>query len=192
MFSAAFHLDRHVLDVLTVFMARHRAAHVLAYFGAEWLILLFPLALYSVWHWPADGRSEGSRAVAKSLAAAVLALVVKTVIRLAVQRPRPFLTDPALLHLNLSVDSLSFPSQHALFASAIACSLLLSGYLRLGWALVAGAVLIGFSRMMAGVHYPTDILGGFLVGGACAFLVQRYAGRLEQFLSKYGITYAHF
>ena len=72
-----------------------------------------------------------------------------------------------------SPESFSFPSGHALFATAFfgGLAVLLWGRLahpalRVGVALAAGSLilLIGFSRIYLGVHYPTDVLGGFAAG----------------------------
>ncbi|HYC32826.1 MAG TPA: phosphatase PAP2 family protein [Gemmatimonadales bacterium] len=72
-----------------------------------------------------------------------------------------------------SPESFSFPSGHALFATAFFGGLAALLYRRLGrtWLRVAVAVaavllilLIGFSRIYLGVHYPSDVLGGFAAG----------------------------
>ena len=67
----------------------------------------------------------------------------------------------------------SMPSGHAALAFALATSLLLAvPTLRRWWGaapLLAYAVLTGFSRIVLGVHYSTDVLAGALLGVACAF-----------------------
>lgn len=90
------------------------------------------------------------------------------------QRPRP-----ALVPTLLETGSYSFPSAHALGA-LVGYGMLLFIGLRLArrrwqcWllllALPAATVLIGASRIYAGVHFPTDVLAGFLVGTAWLLL----------------------
>ncbi|MEO1768966.1 MULTISPECIES: phosphatase PAP2 family protein [Enterococcus] len=71
----------------------------------------------------------------------------------------------------------SFPSGHASTAAAFYMGLFLNGYLYAGefWWLVIPALiisfLIGFSRVYLGIHYFTDILGGWFLGLAIVFLV---------------------
>lgn len=63
----------------------------------------------------------------------------------------------------------SFPSNHA--ANAFAATVTLSFFYRryAGYFLTA-ALLVGLSRIFVGVHYPGDVLGGFIVGSLCAGL----------------------
>lgn len=70
----------------------------------------------------------------------------------------------------------SFVSSHA--ANHMGIAVLFGGFLggAWGWGLLAWALLIGFSRIHLGVHYPGDILGGFIVGwgvGAMALTLAR-------------------
>ena len=66
----------------------------------------------------------------------------------------------------------SFPSQHASGAAAVAV-LVARRHPRLAWAFWTLALLIGFSRIYLGRHYPTDVLTGFLLGAISSWLVLR-------------------
>jgi len=75
--------------------------------------------------------------------------------------PRPFVT----MHLTpLYFESgFSFPSSHVTVATAIAV-LIWNKNRKLGIIFAVFAILTALSRMVIGVHYPTDIIGGFIVG----------------------------
>ncbi|MGF7149596.1 undecaprenyl-diphosphatase [Sphingomonas zeicaulis] len=110
-----------------------------------------------------------------------LATLIETVLtsglKLAFARPRPALLD----HLD-SVTSLSFPSGHAAHNMALWLlgALLLAPNRR--WAVAAALVvplLVGMSRVVLGVHWPSDVLAGWLFGGGVALLaasIQRRSG----------------
>ena len=83
-------------------------------------------------------------------------------------RPCHVLTD---VHLLVSCGSgLSFPSSHAVnnFAGAIVLS---SFYRKWLWAFMTFAGIVGFSRVSVGAHYPSDILGGAILGAAIGALI---------------------
>lgn len=90
-------------------------------------------------------------------------------------RPRPWVDCAALIPLVAEHDPNSFPSGHTSAAFAFALGSLRA--LPKRWmkvAVVILAALMGLSRLYVGVHYPSDVLIGFVVGdlaGLCGWLV---------------------
>ena len=75
---------------------------------------------------------------------------------------RPFVDHPdAILILNHAADA-SFPSDQAVGTMAIACGILFYNW-SMGTKMVYGSILVGFSRVFVGNHYPGDILGAFIL-----------------------------
>ena len=66
----------------------------------------------------------------------------------------------------------SFPSGHTTSAFAAACAL---GYMRPEWRrpLLAGAVLIGLSRILVGAHFPSDVVAGAILGSVVSMTLAR-------------------
>ncbi len=110
--------------------------------------------------------------------AMAIALSIDLIIVLAWKRPRPFIShsDEIMTPITegLRVTSISFPSVHTYIAFAIATSVFLYGHKRLGTLLFFLALAIAISRVGAGLHYPSDIIGGALLGiasGIFAYII---------------------
>ena len=105
------------------------------------------------------------------LVAMVLNLICgNLILKNLVQRPRPSWVDTSVVPL-ITPKDYSFPSGHTSASFAAACSIFLY-HKKSGIAAFAVAGLIAFSRMYLFVHYPTDILGGMLLGIVCAFIAR--------------------
>ncbi|ACV22527.1 phosphatase PAP2 family protein [Slackia heliotrinireducens] len=100
-----------------------------------------------------------------------------------VQRPRPFIVDPALLNTFVRLpSSTSFPSTHSSVSFAAATVICLMP-LKHRWIKVAAVVLAAataFSRLYFGVHFPTDVLFGTLFGIASGFAAWALVNAVEQ------------
>ncbi|MEO6203856.1 MAG: phosphatase PAP2 family protein [Mycobacteriales bacterium] len=112
-------------------------------------------------------------------AGVLLAVGVNQPIVHAVGEARPFAVLPqALVLVHRSVDA-SFPSDHATMAGAVAVGLL---FVERRWGIIAAllAVLMAVTRVYVGVHFPSDVLAGLLVGGLVALAVMQAAPWLER------------
>ncbi len=102
-----------------------------------------------------------------------VALVIVSLLRMLIRRPRPYSERGAGIQPLLTrkgKDDDSFPSRH--LACALSISILFLAYLP--WAgilLIVLSALLGYIRFALGLHYPTDLLGGAALGGLCGLLL---------------------
>ena len=109
-------------------------------------------------------------------------LFVNGILKHLVSRTRPWLVVEGLQTLLRSNDPNSFPSGHTSAAFAFASAL--CGTLDRTWPkvlAVAAAALMGWSRLYVGVHFPSDVLAGAVIGTLCGLLA---VGLYRRFLQK--------
>ena len=111
---------------------------------------------------------------ARLFAALVLSVYLNAVIKDSVARPRPFVY--AGIESVTRPGEFGFPSGHAQHA-ALVWSLLAVHFRKRWFTLFAVAMvfLVGFSRVQLGVHFPTDVLAGWLLGGILAKAYLRWS-----------------
>lgn len=136
---------------------------------ARFGFLIYPL--YGIVSWFVTSRKDRVRnraALVEALFSVLAASAVSLLIRRIWHRPRPF-TQGKIARITHE-DNASFPSNHTLNAVTAAFSFILSrqsgGKRLLGWAL-----LQGISRVFAGVHYTSDIIGSAVLAAGCAVWV---------------------
>jgi undecaprenyl-diphosphatase len=125
-------------------------------------------------------RARNQRALFSAIASMFLGNLLIKAMNLVLYRPRPFAYRTVTLLFYRPSDS-SFPSNAAAVGFSIATSVWLFNR-KVGLVLYVVASLLGLARICGGVHYPSDIVGGALIGMISAYLVarrMRYFDRLS-------------
>ena len=150
--------------------------HTPARLYAEYGVGLFAaLLLLSWWLVRREGDLRRVTAALWAPVGALVALGVNQFLVAAVAEPRPYTVLPHALVLGSRSSDYSFPSDHAVMAGAVAAGVLLA-HRRLGLVAAALALVMAFTRVYVGAHFPLDVATGLLVGAVVAvasYLVAR-------------------
>ncbi len=137
--------------------------------GAFWYALMPVLVLV-------DGI-DGLAASAHMALTGAVALVLYRRLKRWTRRPRPFAADGRIRAWVAPLDEFSFPSGHTLHAVAFTV-VALSHYPMLAWLLLPFSTSVALSRVVLGLHYPSDVLAAIAIGGALAALSTHVAALL--------------
>ncbi len=149
--------------------------------------LVFSLAMFGLWF---SGRTRAQRVqyqitMLVGISALSLSNVVVWLFNISWDRPRPFVEYGDQLNLLFYPPTdPSFPANPVAVGFA-AASAAWTVNRKFGWWMFAAATLFGFSRLYAGVFYPTDIVGGAVIGIA-VYMATSYLRRfLEPFVTSF-------
>lgn len=138
--------------------------------GAVWIVLSVILLAIP------QKRKNGALLIA---ALAVEIVLCSIILKPLIGRVRPCDVNPSVTLLIARPTDFSFPSGHTAASFAAAAALAFSGEKKLWKPALVLAALIAFSRMYLYVHYPTDILGGIVIGVLSGYLVCRIANAFQ-------------
>lgn len=135
------------------------------------------------------GHNDQTLQAAKQTGISLIATAGITMgLKAIIKRPRPYVKYEEDLIPVTTERSFSFPSGHTSFAFSTATSLSLQ-YPK--WYVITPAFLwatsIGFSRMYLGVHYPSDVLTGAVIGALAAYITFQIQQRLHEEQNEAGI-----
>ena len=111
------------------------------------------------------GGTRGIVAALQMLGTGLVAWLLYRTLKLYTRRPRPFRAHPNVTARAVALDEYSFPSGHTLHAVSFTI-VAIASFPFLAPPLIAFTVLVAMSRVVLGLHYPTDVLAGILIGAA--------------------------
>jgi len=123
--------------------------------GVAWYVLMLLLVLLG-------GRS-GLHAALHMVAIGTVSALLYRSLKQWTRRPRPFRAHADIVAYVAPLDEFSFPSGHTLHASGFTC-VAVAWFPALAPGLVPFALLVAVSRIVLGVHYPSDVLAAAVLG----------------------------
>jgi undecaprenyl-diphosphatase len=102
------------------------------------------------------------------IALTIGAIITNVILKNWIARPRPYVTIDDLICIIGPQKDFSFPSGHSTASIAASLSMFLTMPKRYGIPALIFGLLICFSRLYVGVHYPTDVIAGIMIGAASA------------------------
>lgn len=150
---------------------KSRLLDFLGIFLADYLGYLIALVAIILFLAESDLRKKFSYYTVLALSLIFSRGIVTEFFRFVYTSPRPF----AALNFSPLVNGQngnSFPSGHAAFFFAVAGAVWLFNK-KWGWRLLVATALMGLARIFAGAHWPSDILGGAIVGLSSAWIAYR-------------------
>jgi undecaprenyl-diphosphatase len=124
--------------------------------GLFWYALMLALALGDGW--------RGTLAAAHMATTGLVALMLYRLLKRWTRRPRPFRACPGVIAHVPPLDEFSFPSGHTLQAVGFSV-VALAWYPALAPLLLGFSALVATSRVVLGLHYPSDVLAAIGIGG---------------------------
>ena len=141
-------------------------AKTLLKLGNKLLTLLFFACYGGLWVYTLLIAKLNTKALVTILFVPLLTLLVVTILRLAIDRPRPYTEAGAGITPLIDkkkADNKSFPSRHLACATVIAMTFL-PFYPLVSAGLFLCSFLLGYIRFALGVHYPSDLFAGGILG----------------------------
>ena len=129
--------------------------------GVIWYLLMAALPLIY--------GAAALRPVAFMAGTGITGLLLYKLLKQVLHRERPFIRHPGITLSMPPLDRYSFPSGHTLHAVCFTWQAV-AHYPPLAWVLVPLAALIAASRVVLGLHYPSDVLAGAAIGAALGSL----------------------
>lgn len=158
-------VNKQIFIFLNSLAGRNAIADALWISLAQYAIFIFGLILVYL-------LRKDRKLFFKAALATLITIVVVAVIKKMWFSPRPFIGENVRLLIPHIPDS-AFPSKHTAVAFALAFGIFLEKR-GLGIWLLGLAFLISLSRIIVGVHYPSDILAGILIGMSIASIAHKF------------------
>lgn len=163
-------MDLYLFNLINQFALRWEWFDTLAIAIAKYLgyVLVFCLLLFLI----ANFRKYLKMVIQAIIASVLARFAVVTFIRWLLPRPRPFINNS--VNLLFENNGSSFPSGHAAFFFALSFIVYLYNK-KIGALFFLATILICLARVFAGIHWPSDILAGAIIGLLTALVIKKGA-----------------
>lgn len=138
--------------------------------GVYWYTLMALLPLYAGW--------DGLWVALHMVATATSGVMIYKWLKKRTLRPRPYTSFEQICLGTAPLDQYSFPSGHTLHA-ALFVVMFTHYYPELFWLVMPFGLLVALSRVVLGLHYPTDVIAGAALGAGIAYASLQLSGLVE-------------
>ncbi|HCD9613224.1 phosphatase PAP2 family protein [Klebsiella aerogenes] len=136
------------------------SALVIANFFANTLIYAIPFIIIFLWF---AGKEKGKIQALRSTLTMVIGVVLSLIIGTLWPHQRPFMVPLGYVWFSHTADY-SFPSDHMTIFVCFALALISAKAVRTGLVVLGISILVAWSRIYLGVHFPLDMIGGVITG----------------------------
>lgn len=160
MFKEIENLNRSIFLAINAKPGAPDAALKIAYFFANTLIYVIPIFILLLWFVSEEkGKILALRSTATMITGVLLSLIIGTLW----PHPRPFMIPIGYVWFSHTADY-SFPSDHMTIFVCFALALISAKAVRTGLVVLGISILVAWSRIYLGVHFPLDMIGAVLTG----------------------------
>lgn len=167
-----YFIDQRGLEAINNFANSNEIVRWIFIVVAQYFIYAVPLFLVIFWFFPFRQDKNHDRKIAlQAVFSGLLGwLVFANILGRIINRMRPF-ESGGVQEILFHRQSYSFPSDHATFFFAVAMAFFITKTKKISNILFIIAALVSLARVGVGFHWPTDIVGGALLGIGVAYLV---------------------
>lgn len=140
----------------------------IAKFFAQYLLYALPIFFILLWLFGNEAQKE---MILKSIFVIIISLCIGQLISILFPHPRPFMMGVGRT-LIYHASNASFPSHHMIFFSAVFISIFLAKEYKLSMIFFILMLLVAWSRIYLGVHFPFDMIGAFLISLCVSLLFE--------------------
>ena len=167
-----FEWDYKIFEALNGLAGKNTVFDYITIFFAHYYVFVFPLLALIYYFFHQEKFNLVHISISQIIVIIISRGIVTELIRYFYKRPRPFLVHN-VTQLIYKYPEASFPSGHTLGIVAAGVALWIFDQ-KLAWFVMGSGVVVGFFRIVAGVHYPLDVIGALFLAWPSAWAGMKF------------------